>query len=70
MDASTDKPPHCDHCHGVIGVYEPLVALLDGQVIETSRAARADAAALGEGCYHRACYVHRHRGPPVSAQIS
>lgn len=44
----------CKHCGEVIGVYEPLVRLLDGRVHETSRALGPSHQA-GEH-YHRACY--------------
>lgn len=57
---STNAPLRCDLCADVIGVYEPLIALVDGQVVETSLAARQDAGLLGEGYYHRACYQLRH----------
>ncbi len=49
---------HCHHCGDAIGVYEPLIALLDGrQVLETSRAAQAGVDVLTAPCYHRACFM-------------
>ena len=47
----------CRACAEVIGVYEPLIALLHGQPLETSRAARAGIGAHEEECFHRACYT-------------
>lgn len=49
----------CSHCAEVVGVYEPIVAVLDGQARETSRAMEP---AIGSGdgeLYHRACYHER-----------
>ena len=49
----------CDSCGEVIGVYEPTVAVVAGQVRETSRAAEpAIGAELGE-LYHQVCYHER-----------
>jgi hypothetical protein len=62
---STNAPLRCDLCSDVIGVYEPLIVLIDGQVVETSRAAYQHAGALGEGCYHRTCYARRHDSDPA-----
>jgi hypothetical protein len=59
---SINAPPRCDLCAEVIGVYEPLIVLVDGQAIETSRAANRTVTALGEECYHRGCYARRHDG--------
>jgi hypothetical protein len=48
--------PLCDHCKEVIGVYEPLVRVTDGQVHEGSRALEPTSSD-GEGQhYHRACF--------------
>jgi hypothetical protein len=49
-------PLRCDHCGDVIGVYEPLVRLLDGRAYESSRAVEPDASDRGANNYHRACY--------------
>jgi len=46
----------CEHCGEVIGVYEPLVALIDGCARETSRALEPETASRRGDCYHRACY--------------
>jgi hypothetical protein len=46
----------CHHCGEVIGVYEPLLVLVDGRIRETSRALEPDAAGRVGDCYHRACY--------------
>jgi hypothetical protein len=47
----------CRVCGETIGVYEPLIALLHGQPLETSRAAREGVGAHEEECFHRACYT-------------
>lgn len=44
----------CESCGEVIGVYEPLVRLLDGRAYETSRA--VEPSHQGGEHYHRACY--------------
>jgi hypothetical protein len=47
----------CALCGEVIGVYEPMVVVVDGQVRETSQAAEdAAAEAVAAVRYHRACY--------------
>jgi len=48
--------PRCRRCGDVIGVYEPMILLLEGTVRETSRAAEPDADADGDS-YHGACYA-------------
>jgi len=46
----------CHHCDDVIGVYEPMIVLIEGQARNTSRAAEQDnGGPMGE-CYHHACY--------------
>ena len=45
----------CLKCGDLIGVYEPLVRVHDGQPQETSRAAHPDPCD-GAPCYHRRCY--------------
>ena len=52
-------PPRCHHCGDVIGVYEPLITLVDGRAHETSRALEPDTAGLVGDCYHRACIATR-----------
>jgi hypothetical protein len=51
--------PRCGVCRDVIGVYEPLVRVLDGSVYETSRAAEPHLEDAGEPWYHRSCYRER-----------
>jgi hypothetical protein len=55
----------CHQCGDVIGMYEPLITLVDGQPRETSRAVAQSTAVVGEECYHRACYAHWQRDDPV-----
>jgi len=55
----------CRHCEDVIGVYEPMIVLSDGQARNTSRAAEPDERGLGGECYHHACYTQAHgQNPP------
>jgi len=60
---SSDRPSparttlRCGLCEDVIGVYEPLITLANGQPHMTSRAAEAHVGAYGEPCFHRACFV-------------
>jgi hypothetical protein len=51
---------HCDDCGDVIGVYEPLVAIVDGHARELSRAADPHAAAHATQRFHRDCYERRN----------
>lgn len=49
----------CDHCSGIIGVYEPVIVVTDGDARETSRAAEPRIAAEAHERYHRSCYLER-----------
>jgi hypothetical protein len=60
---SMNIPLRCAYCDDVIGVYEPLIALVDGQPHETSRAVGRDTGAPSEACYHRGCYARRVDDP-------
>jgi hypothetical protein len=53
-------PPHCELCGEVIGVYEPLVRIVDGRLRRTSRAAEPELAA-GDDCYHDSCYLSQRQ---------
>ena len=46
----------CQSCGEVIGVYEPLVRLLDGCANESSRALEPGSSERYGEHYHRACY--------------
>jgi hypothetical protein len=48
--------PRCGACNDVIGVYEPLVRVLEDSVRHTSRAAEPLLPCAGERWYHRACH--------------
>jgi hypothetical protein len=48
---------HCHHCGDAIGVYEPLIAVVEGQPLETSRAANGHPDTLAATCYHRDCFM-------------
>jgi hypothetical protein len=52
-----NRPLRCQHCNDVIGMYEPMIVLADGDVRESSRTAEKDSPLAMGACYHRACYV-------------
>jgi hypothetical protein len=52
----------CDRCHDVIGIYEPVVIVVDGEARETSRAAEPAIVAKATERYHRSC----HRASPAA----
>jgi len=54
----------CHHCEDVIGVYEPMIVLTDGQARNTSRAVEQDGRGLIGKCYHHACYAEAHGQDP------
>ncbi len=58
----------CHICGEVIGVYEPLVRLLDGHAFETSRALELDSAERSGGVYHRVCFERLKDDSPATSQ--
>jgi hypothetical protein len=49
--------PRCTQCGGVIGVYEPVLRVLDGDATTTSRASEPSLSAHSPGrLYHAVCY--------------
>jgi len=54
----------CGHCKDVIGVYEPIIVLRDGQALSTSRGAELRVAGDMNECYHRDCWVQLHGEAP------
>ncbi len=61
---ATPKPT-CDRCAGVIGVYEPIVAVFDGRARETSRVVEPEIGSHHSELFHRACYEERFGKAPV-----
>jgi hypothetical protein len=59
-----DRTLRCHHCEDVIGVYEPMIVLTDGQARSTSRAAEQGGRGLVGECYHHACYAEAHGQDP------
>jgi hypothetical protein len=49
-------PLRCDRCRDVIGAYEPVVALLEGNPVRVSRAAAEDRQLAGGPCFHEGCF--------------
>jgi hypothetical protein len=62
--------PRCRRCRDVIGVYEPLVLLVDGGLRETSRAADPDVTALDGDLYHRSCYAQLVEADSVDGTVA
>lgn len=55
------EPMRCGHCGDVIGVYEPLVLLADGEPRTTSAAAEPQIGDAPGLLFHRACFAEsRH----------
>lgn len=46
----------CAWCGDVVGVYEPMVFVIDDEPLHSSLAARPDLAVTGATRYHRDCY--------------
>lgn len=59
----------CRHCRDVIGMYEPMVVLLDGEALLTSRAAAEGDVPHDARRYHESCFalVVEARGSQGSA---
>ena len=55
----------CQDCGEVIGVYEPLVRVLDGRAYESSRAREPACPERGGVHFHRACYERLSEDPPL-----
>ncbi len=55
-----DRTLRCHQCGDVIGVYEPMIVLADGQARNTSRATEQDNREPVGECYHRACFTRVH----------
>jgi hypothetical protein len=55
-----DGTPRCRHCGDVIGAYEPMIVLAEGEARRTSRAVERAAGAPMRECYHDACYPQAH----------
>ena len=62
-----DEAIRCEHCGDVIGVYEPMVVVVDGRPVNGSRAT-IDVEPDGPPRFHGACYAHEHRGGDVLAR--
>lgn len=60
----------CHLCGDTIGVYEPLVTVVDGQAHESSRAAGDVPGGLSGACFHRACFERLHsEGSPNASPV-
>jgi hypothetical protein len=58
-ETMVDDRPRCSECGDVIGVIEPLIALIDGQPHATSIAAQPDIRSARGALYHQPCYANR-----------
>lgn len=55
----------CEYCADVIGVYEPIVVVIEGEARETSRAAEPTLCSEHGERYHRACFLERFGDAPT-----
>ena len=53
----------CQHCRGVIRLYEPMIEVTDGQVRKTSRAAVRDTGGPVGECHHDECFTQLAGSP-------
>ncbi len=60
------KNMRCERCGDVIGVYEPLVQVSDGQARLTSAAAEPQIGDEPGERFHRACFTE----PPASGGVA
>jgi hypothetical protein len=51
----------------VIGVYEPMIVIADGQTRNTARAAEKESVPPDGKCYHDACYALERETKPKPA---
>jgi hypothetical protein len=51
-----DEELRCARCGDVIGVYEPMIALVEGVPRRTSKIAERERRAHVQECYHEHCY--------------
>ena len=61
MKPIDDPRVKCDHCDDWIGVYEPMVVMVDGEPHEASLAPQPWHRAEQVQRYHGACYLQRVR---------
>lgn len=57
-DQSSGDLPRCPACDDVLGVYEPIMHVVDTRPRLTSRAAEPGIASSEGQCYHLGCYEH------------
>jgi hypothetical protein len=63
---ATGEHWRCADCGDVIGAYEPVVMVGEGQVRRTSRTAELRAGRLESEHYHLACYLRTHAQVPAA----
>ena len=63
-DPIRDKP-RCALCGDVIGSYEPMILVEDGEPRKTSPSAKRDRDRQAGECYHAACYPRRTAGDAI-----
>ena len=61
------EPLRCSHCGDVIGVYEPLITVVEGQPHRTSRLADPLLTAREAGCFHPRCFEESCQGADSAA---
>jgi hypothetical protein len=55
--SSSPATTKCRRCGDVIGVYEPMIVIADGQARKTARAAEKESVSPDGKCYHDACHA-------------
>jgi hypothetical protein len=57
------QTPRCRHCEEVIGMYEPVVTLVEGTPLRTSRLAAPAGQLASWPCFHSDCFEESESGP-------
>jgi hypothetical protein len=55
--APADRTLRCHRCREVIGVYEPMVVLLEDRPVHTARIAAEAEQLTVEPCFHSGCFA-------------
>jgi hypothetical protein len=56
----------CQSCDDLIGVYEPLVRVIDGHAHESSRLREPQLTGREGDCFHRACFQRLDRDERIA----
>jgi hypothetical protein len=64
--AHSRESAKCRHCRDVIGVYEPMIVLLDGEALLTSRAVADRNIPHDAHRYHETCFALVEAADPAA----